>query len=203
MLSGNPNLVRLTRLASNQQKPISRGCGSAMLSSSLAIPSSVDVFFVFFYLGSTLWMLSSSRLRLGQLPAALPQRRQDPGDRGGARGPGQGEPAGFHPPLPPQEPQSQQPQLPPQPLHAVLHTPPRPAAWRSACTYIVLIFLHHLFVLTNKYTNADFCVLLRKAHWFCNLICLYLPLDQILAANNNNNRSEAQRLHLLQAVASS
>lgn len=42
-LAADSNLVRLTRLSANQQKPISRGCGSAMLSSSLLIPSSVDV----------------------------------------------------------------------------------------------------------------------------------------------------------------
>lgn len=76
-------------------------------------------------------------LRFRQLPAALPQRRQDPGDRGGARGTGQREPEGFHQTLPTQEPQSQQPQLSHQPLHAFLHTSPRPAAWCVACMYIV------------------------------------------------------------------
>lgn len=97
--------------------------------------------------------LTSARLR--QLPATLPERRQDPGDPGGARC-FQGMQAGHWAAYPQEEPQPQQPQLSHQPIPAGpacqtgLRTARRPAlltAWEQHCANVPRESAQLLFIV--------------------------------------------------------
>lgn len=173
------------------EKQISRGSGSTMLSSSLPIPSSEDVLFFFFFLvppsecfpppasdsdNSLLRYLSDDKiLVIEEEPEGLGRESRRDSTRRSRR-------------------KSRNPSSPSFPLSPSmlsstlrLDQPPDalPVRTQSPSFHTTFFF----FLLTNKYTNADFCMSLRKAHRFHNLTCFHLSLDQTQEANNDKSYS--------------